>query len=154
MKGDEELRLREKDVTPTCDVLEQVLGSGYIAYETLQEKLPELEIEQDWQWYTPHKVWCGKGQYFWETSRGTRKEKVLYWLHVCEGYFNVAIWFKEKNREGVLNADVSEETKQIICNAKSEVGLSTFPVIFKVTTTEVLKDIYTLIELKKTLEAK
>ena len=154
MENKEELRLREKDIVPNNEVLEKVLGTSYIAYEMLQETLTDLEMEQDWKWYTPHKIWCAKGQYFWTTTRGTRKEKVLYWLHVCEEYFNVAVWFKKKNRNEVLNADVSEETKQIICNAKTEMGLPTFPVVIKVTTTDSLTDIYKLIEAKKNLESK
>ena len=153
MDNHEELQLREHDVTPTTDVLEQVLADSYIAYEILQDALPDLEMEQNWQWYTPHKVWCAKGQYFWTSSRGIRKEKVLYWLYVFKDYFNVTVWFKESNRDIVLDANVSEETKQIILNAKTEMGC-TFPVLFKVTTQESLFDIYTLINLKKQIEAK
>ena len=37
-----------------------------------------------------------KGQCFWTTRRGTKKEKVLYWLYVYKGCFNVTVWFKEK----------------------------------------------------------
>jgi len=154
MNNHEGLQLREYGVTPTREVLEKVLAGSYTAYETFQDKLPELEMEQDWKWYTPHKVWCAKGQYFWTTTRGTRKEKVLYWLYVYEGYFNVAVWFKEKNRAEVLKAKVSEKTKQVIRDAKTEMGLPTFPVVFKVTTEECLSDIYTLINCKKNLEGK
>jgi len=154
MDNKNELRLREQDILPTNEILEEVLGNSYIAYETLQETITDLEMEQDWKWYTPHKVWCAKGQYFWTTIRGTRKEKVIYWLYVYEGYFNVAVWFKEKNRNKVLNVDVSEEVKQIICDAKTEMGLLTFPVVIKVTTTDNLIDIYKLMEAKKDLESK
>jgi len=147
------LQLKERDVTPTSEVLEKVLADSYIAYEIFQDMLPALEMEQNWMWYTPHKVWCAKGQYFWVTPRGTRKEKVLYWLHVYEGYFNVAVWFKEKNRDEVLKSDVNAKTKQMICDAKTEMGLPTFPVVFKVTTPDSLADIRTLIECKKKIEA-
>jgi len=27
-------------------------------------------------------------QYCWTTIRGARREKVLYWIYVYEGYFN------------------------------------------------------------------
>ena len=154
MENHEDLCLREHDVAPTREIIEQVLKSSYTAYEIFQDKLPELEIEQNWQWYTPHKVWCAKGQYFWTSSRGTKKEKNLYWLHVFEGYFSVAVWFKESNRVELLDTNVSEKTKQIIINAKAEMGLSTFPVVLNVATTEMLADIYKLIECKKRLEAK
>ena len=154
MNNHKEIQLRERDVIPTSEVLERVLDDSYIAYETLQDALPSLEMEQDWQWYTPHKVWCAKGQYFWTSPRGLRKEKTLYWLHVFEGHFKVAVWFKEKNRDVVMNANVSEETKEIIRNAKPEMGGCTFPALFDVTTKEPLADIYKLIELKKKIESK
>lgn len=152
MNNHENLRLREPEVTPTSKVLEQTLGSSYAAYETFQDALPNLEMEQEWQWYTPYKAWFAKGQHFWTTSRGTRKEKNLYWLYVYEGYFSVAVWFKEKNRTEVLRADVSEKTKQLIRDAKTMGKLPTFPVVFDVSTVESLVDIYALLDCKKRIE--
>ena len=154
MENKEKLRLREKDAFPTSDVLEKILGNSYNAYDEFQGMLSELEIEQNWQWYNPHKVWCAKGQYFWTTTRGTKKEKNLYWLNVCEGYFNVTVWFKEKNRSKVLNINVADKTKQIITSAKTEMCMPTFPVRIKVTNLDILNDIYKLIEIKKELESK
>ena len=152
MNDHDNLRLRDPGATPTSELLEQTLGDSYAAYELLQEALPGLEIEQEWQWYTPHKAWYAKGQHFWTTPRGTRKEKNLYWLHVFEGYFNVAVWFLEKNRAEILKANVSEQTKQLIREAKTMGKMATFPVMFNVTTTEPLADIYELIDCKKRLE--
>ena len=152
MDKHEKLRLREPDVPPTNTVLEQVLGDSYAAYETLQEALPHLEIEQDWQWYTPYKAWFAKGQHWWTTPRGARKEKTLYWLHVFDGYFSVAVWFKEKNREEILGADVSEQTKQRIRDAKTMGKVPTFPVVMDITTVDELDDVYMLIDCKKRLE--
>ena len=152
MNNHENLQLRNPQITPTSELLEQTLGDSYAVYEEFQEALPGLEIEQDWQWYTPHKAWYAKGQHWWTTVRGTRKEKNLYWLHVFEGFFNVAVWFKEKNRMEILKADVSEKTKQIIRDAKTMGKVATFPVMFSVTTSELLSNIYTLLNCKKALE--
>ncbi len=152
MNNHEKLRLRDPGLLPTSELLEQTLGDSYAAYETLQDALPGLEMEQAWQWYTPHKAWFAKGQYFWTTPRGTRKEKNLYWLHVYEGYFSVAVWFKEKNRLDVLSADVSETTKELIRNAETMGKVPTFPVVFDITTAQPLTDIYALLDCKKRLE--
>jgi len=152
MKEHEKLQLREPIVTPTSGMVEQALGESYAAYEAFQDALPNLELEQEWQWYTPYKAWFAKGQHRWTTARGTNKEKTLYWLYVFDGYFNVAVWFKEKNRMEILNADVSEKTKQLIISAETMGKLPTFPVMFEVTTTEPLADIYTLLGCKKELE--
>jgi len=152
MNNNEKLRLRELKVPPTGEVLEQVLGDSYAAYETFQKALSGIDIVQEWQWYTPHKAWFARGQYRWTTSRGTKKEKTLYWLHVFEGYFSVAVWFKEKNRMEALNADVSEKAKHMILDAKTMGNVPTFPVVFDITTAESLADIYGLINHKKIIE--
>jgi len=152
MDKHETLRLKDPEVTPTSEVLEQTLGDSFAAYESFQEGLPTLDIEQEWQWYTPHKAWFARGQHWWTTPRGTNKEKTLYWLHVFEGYFDVAIWFKEKNRMEAMKANVSEKTRQMIVDAKTMGKVPTFPVVFDVITTKPLADIYALIECKKILE--
>jgi hypothetical protein len=43
------LRLKDPFFTPTSELLEQTLGASYTAYETFQEGLPNLDIEQEWQ---------------------------------------------------------------------------------------------------------
>ncbi|MCL2540628.1 MAG: DUF3788 domain-containing protein [Firmicutes bacterium] len=148
-----ELRLRNHDEYPTPEVLEKVLGKSFDAYVAFQEALPELEIEQEWQWYTPHKAWFARGQYRWTGPRGVDKEKTIYWAHFFDGYFNVAVWFKEKNRQELFSAKVSEGTKQLICNTATFGKVPTFPVEIAVHTKEQLADIYELIKLKKKLEA-
>jgi len=152
MNDHENLQLREPEVTPTRELLEQILGDSYAAYETFQDALPGLEMEQEWQWYTPYKAWFAKGQHFWVTPRGARKEKNLYWLYIYDGYFSVAVWFKEKNRTEVLRADISEKTKKLIRDAETMGKLPTFPVVFDITTVEPLADIYLLLDCKKRIE--
>ena len=152
MNNSKELQLRDPGVTPTRDVLEQILGDSYAAYEALQDALGRLDMEQEWQWYTPHKAWFAKGQHFRTTSRGTRKEKNLYWLHVFNGSFDVAVWFKEKDRAKVLRANVSEKTKRLIRDAETMGKMPTFPVVLDITTAEPLADVFALLDCKKALE--
>jgi len=76
----------------------------------------------------------------------------LYWLHVFDGSFDVAVWFKEKNRMEALGSDVSDKTQQLILDADTMGKMPTFPVVFEITTTEPLADVYELIECKKRLE--
>ena len=152
MDNHDKLQLRELAITPTPPQLEQILGNSYPAYKTLQNALPNLDMTQEWQWYTPHKVWAARGNHQWTTPRGTKKEKTLYWLHVFEGHFSVAVWFKEKNREEVLQADVNETTTQLIRETSTMGKVPTFPVVINITSTEQLTDIFTLLDWKKKLE--
>jgi len=148
----EKLQLRDQVIIPTNTQLEQVLGESFAAYEAFLDALPGLEINHEWHWYTPSKVWVGRGQHKWVTPRGTNKEKTLYWLYVFEGWFNVSVWFKEKNRAAILEADVSDKTRKLISDSKTYGKLPTFPVEFKIVSTQQLADIYVLIEQKKHLE--
>ena len=152
MNDHENLRLRDPEVMPVNGILEQTLGDSFAVYEAFQDALPKMEIEQEWQWYKPHKAWFAKGQHFWTTPRGTCKEKNLYWLHVYEGTFSVAVWFKEKNRAEILCANVSQKTKKLIRDAETMGKMPTFPVVFNMTTDDPLADLCTLIECKKILE--
>jgi len=152
MDKHEMLRLKDPDMIPTSELLEYTLGDSYAAYEIFQEGLPGLEIEQEWQWYTPHKAWFARGQHFWTSPRGAQKEKTLYWLHVYEGFFSVAVWFKEKNRMEAMKANVNDEARQLIRDAKTMGKVPTFPVVLDVATAEPIANIYALIECKKRLE--
>ena len=152
MNDNEKWQLREQNVIPTGEVLKQVLDNSYAIYETFCDVLPDLNIDQEWQWYTPYKAWFARGQYQWMTPRGTKKEKTLYWLYVYDEYFSVAIWFKEKNRMEIINSNVSEKVKHMILDAKTMGNMPTFPVIFNIVTAEQLADIYELINCKKRLE--
>jgi hypothetical protein len=153
MNNNEKLRLREREVLPTEEVLKQALCDSYAAYETFLKALPGLDIVQEWMWYTPNKAWFARGQYCGTTPHGkVKKEKTLYWLHVFEGYFCVVVWFKEKNRMEALNAGVSEKTQHLIFDGATMGKMPTFPVVFNISNVEPLDDIYTLIDCKKRIE--
>lgn len=74
MNSNENLQLKNPEVMPTREMLENILGGSYAAYEALQDALPILEMEQEWQWYTPYKAWFARGQHFW-TTKGERKKR-------------------------------------------------------------------------------
>ena len=152
----EALRLREQEISPTPEVLKTALGKSFSAYETFLKGLPKLDISNQWQYYpcVGTKAWMARGEYKWTTPRGANKTKNIYWLSAWDKHFKMSIWFKEDNRTEILKSDVSEQTKQLIRKGKMfGPKMRTFPVEFEITTTEPIADIYTLIKLKKQLEA-
>jgi len=153
MAKSEILGLKDSATIPTEEAVKKALGDSYSAYATFQNALAGLELEQQWQWYTPHKAWYARGQYKWTTPRGTAREKTIYWLYPFEGYFNVAVWFLEKNRMDLLGADVSDVAKKLIRETANFGKMQTFPVAFEVLGEEPLADIYELIKCKKKMEA-
>ena len=152
----ENLRLKDKDVTPTPEVLKSALGTSYSAFTKFIDGLAKLDISNVWQYYpcVGTKAWLGRGEYRWTTPRGANKVKNIYWLSAWDGHFQMAVWFKEDNRMEILKADVTEETKQLIRKGKMfGPKMRTFPVEFEIKTTSQLNDIYTLLRLKIQLEA-
>jgi len=152
----EDLRLKDPNIVPTEEVLREALGENYEVYAEFVEGLGKLSVEQIWQYYPCFcgKAWMARGSYKWTTPRGANKEKNIYWLTAWDGYFHVAVWFKEMNRMEILKADVSEGTKEFIRNAKM-LGqkMRTFAVEFSVKGNESLADIYELLRCKIRLEA-
>lgn len=149
------MRLREKEVTPTHEVIEKAIGSSsFSVYETFLDGLADFDIELLWQYYACScKSWMARGQYVWVSPRGAKKEKNIFWLSAWDGYFTVAVWFLGKNREKVLDLKISKETKQKVMNAKIFGKMNTFPVEFSITDVKQLADVYELIKCKKALEA-
>ena len=87
-------------------------------------------------------------------ATGRKKSKNLYWLSVWDGCFNVVVWFKGPNREEVLKLNISDETKELVRQAKQfGVKMNTFPVELLISDKAKLDDVYELIKAKKRLEA-
>jgi len=153
----ENLRLRDQNITPTQEVLKEALDASHGAYDAFVNGLRDLEIENVWQYFPcfATKAWMGRGEYKWTTLRGTNKTKNIYWLSVWDGYFNVAVWFKEDNRGEILKADVGESTKELIRAGKMfGPKMRTFPVEFEIEDIAQLADVYTLLKHKIQLEAR
>ena len=152
----DKLQLKDPGVTPTPELLKVALGGTYNAYAKFLDGLADLDIINIWQFYpcAGTKAWLARGEYKWTTPRGANKTKNLYWLSAWDGYFMLAVWFKEDIRAEILKADVSDETKQLIRKGKMfGPKMRTFPVEFKITAPAPLADIYTILRLKKQLEA-
>lgn len=81
MNSNENLQLKDPEVMPTREMLENILGGSYAAYEALQDALPILEMEQEWQWYTPYKAWFARGQHFGRPKGNEKRENTL--LALC-----------------------------------------------------------------------
>jgi len=153
----EKIRLTDPAVTPTPDVIKAALGSNsYGAYQKFLSGLADLEIENEWKYYPCFcgKAWMARGEYRWTTPRGANKVKNIYWMSAWDGYFVVAVWFKEDNRAEALRSDVSEHTKKLIRAGKMfSPKMRTFPVEFEVRETQQVADIFTMLRLKQKLEA-
>ena len=142
MPTDTEVQLlRDPDVFPSDDVVAQALKNSFKVYQIFTQKLPEYEIQIEWQYYNDGKMWLGKC---------THKKKTVFWLSIWEGFFKVTIYFNEKTREGVYDLPVSDDIKKMITDAKPIGKL--IPLLMRVDAGVTLDDIYALIEYKRSIK--
>lgn len=137
----ETIALKNKDVIPSQEVLESVLQTSYPAFEELINRLSELGIRPEWNYYNDGKVWLCK--MLW-------KKKNLGWLSVWGGFFKTAFYFTEKHLEGIAGLDIAESIKEDFCKAKPVGKL--MPMVIEVRKQEQLKDVLTVVRFKKDLK--
>lgn len=135
--------LREKDVLPTEEVLENALGESYSAFSELIRIItkPEFGLETQWNYYNDGKAWLCKVSH---------KKKTVFWLSVWDGFFKTGFYFTEKNSSGVLNLDIHERIKEDFIQRKSIGKL--MPLAINVKNREQIADILKIIGYKKSLK--
>jgi hypothetical protein len=135
--------LKEKDVLPTMEVLENVLGESYSAYIELMGIMtnPEFGLVTQWHYYSDGKAWLCKVSY---------KKKTVFWLSVWDKFFKVGFYFTEKNSSGVLKLDIEEKIKEDFVQRKSIGKL--MPLSININSREQIADVLKIIGYKKSLK--
>jgi len=149
---DEQQLLRDPNIEPTSEIIAEGLGTANSAYLEYVGELKNHDIEVDWRFYNDGKAWLGKGLYKWTTSRGTEKELTAFWLSIWDGFFRVSLFIPEKKRADALSLPLNDEIKKMIESAEQIGKLKFFPLIFNLRTDELLNEIFTLIDFKKTIK--
>ena len=103
--------LREQDIFPTKEVLENLLGDVYNVLEALETQLTQDEfgLTFDWNYYMDGKSWLCKV---------CHKKKTVFWLSIWEGFFKTTFFFLERHLEGIAALDIPEQIKDDFCHMK------------------------------------
>jgi len=131
------IELTNENLYPDDSVLKTVLGEAYAPYAELLTMFTSNNMDYEWRYYKDGKAWLCKVQ---------KKKKTIVWMSAWKGYMQACIYFPERQIEGVLNLNLSKDTKDRIIKTKN-VGKSK-PCIFEVRTNTVLKDINTVMNYK------
>lgn len=136
----ETLLLREKEIEPTDEVLENALGKELFAIyqEVIQTFTGEFSLEPQWRFYKDGKSWLCKVVY---------KKKTVLWLSVWENYIKTAFYFTEKTQNGVLELAIDEHLKETFSAAKPVGKL--MPLIIDIDQQKQIEDLKKLIKYKK-----
>ena len=150
MNSTETQLLRDQSIQITGNVLQQALGGAYTFYLSFINHLEIDGIQLNWRYYKDGKAWLGKGLYHWKGPRGAQKETTIFWLSIWKGFFRVSIFIHENYREEVMNLSIQDKAKNIVANSK-QMGktLKYFPLVFDISSIELLESIYSLFRFKK-----
>lgn len=136
-----DLKLRDKDVFPTNEVLEPILGESFSAFRKLNDIFSLNELVPEWNYYRDGHAWMCKI---------LSKKKNLGWLNVYDGYFIVTCYFTEKHLDKIASLEISENIKENFYKAKASGRL--IPMSITLNNGQLPKDISTILLFKKGLK--
>lgn len=97
--------LREAEIEPTEEVLEQVLEKEIfnVYQEILKIITSEFDLQYEWRFYKDGKSWLFKA---------VHKRKTIFWLSAWRGFIKTSFFFTEKTRSGIFDLPISGEIKE------------------------------------------
>ena len=144
MESDNEtILLREREIEPTNEVLENVLGKElFIIYQELIKIFAdEFSLEPQWQFYKDGNAWLCKVVY---------KKKTILWLSIWKNFIKTGFYFTEKTRIGILELDIDNKIKEVFEVAKPIGKL--IPLIIDINQQKQIKDLKEVVKYKKGLK--
>ena len=135
------LILKDKEMFPTDEVLENVLKSSYPAFARLRDELTATDVRIEWNYYDDGKAWMGKMLF---------KKKNLGWLQIYDGYCTTSCFFMERHLEAIDGLDITESIKTNFYQQKSSGKLT--PMTVNIHTAEDIDDTLKMLDFKKKLK--
>lgn len=136
-------QLRDKNVVPSKEGLQQVLGDSFSVFNEMMQIItnPEYGLTPQWNYYNDGKAWLCKVCY---------KKKTIFWLSVWDKFFKAAIYFSEEKGRGIADLNIDKNIKSDFKQSKPSGKL--FPLIINMSRREQITDLLKIIEYKKSLK--
>jgi hypothetical protein len=134
--------LTDPMVKPENNVLEAALGKNYKLYTEFANKINQLNLILEWNYYNDGKSWLCKI---------LCKKKNVCWLSVWNTGFKLTFYFTEKTIEGIYELDIDNEIKDAAKNMKP-VG-KFHPVIILIKNKKLINIGIKLLEYKMSIKA-
>ncbi len=140
----ENLLLRDSEINPTNEVIENALGKEiFLVYQELIKIISDVPFEliPEWNFYKDGKAWLCKVTY---------KKKTIFWLSIWEKCIKTGFYFTEKTRLGIFSLQINEK---IIRNFEEEKTVGKlFPLVLVLDKKWQLEDLKEIIKYKKSLK--
>ncbi len=135
------ISLKDKEIFPSDEVLKNVLGASYTAYEALVEALAAIDITPEWNYYRDGNAWLCKMPC---------KKKNLGWLATYDNYFSITFYFMEKHLEAIAQLDIADSIKETFYQTKATGKL--IPMNIRIDSSELPGDVMRILLFKKGLK--
>ena len=141
--NNENLLLRDKEIEPTDEVLENVLGNELfmIYQEIIKIFTEEFSLEPQWRFYKDGNAWLCKV---------VNKKKTILWLSVWENYIKTGFYFTEKTGTGIFELAIDYKIKEEFDLAKPIGKL--IPLVIDINQQKQIKDLKEIVRYKKSLK--
>lgn len=136
-----ELILKDKNIFPTNEVISDVLGNSFPAYEALSEMFANAGLTLEWNYYNDGKAWLCKI---------LSKKKNLGWLIAYPNFFRINAYFAERHLDRIADLQIAESIKEEFYKQKPSGKL--IPMSVNITDKYQVKDALTMILFKKGLK--
>jgi len=133
--------LNNPTVLPSDEVLKSILGSAFEAYSDLMNRIAEMELVPQWNYYKDGGAWLCKVLF---------KKKTIFWLSVWENRFRVVFYFTEKTMVGLAELDIEPALVQQLTSVAAIGKL--IPLALNMQSSGQLNDLLTIAEYKKKLK--
>ena len=135
--------LRDQQIFPTKEVLENELGDSFLAFEELTKILTDVKygLTIEWRYYKDGKAWLCKV---------CHKKNTIFWLSVWDKYFKTTFYFTEKYRTGIAELNIDEGLKESFSRSKPIGKL--IPHTLSINEKEQINDLLKIVEYKKSLK--
>ena len=131
--------LKDPDIIPTAEVLENVLGENYPVFREFMNtaESEEFKLNPEWRYYKDGKAWLCKI---------TFRKKTVVWLSVWSDCFKLGFYFTEKSGGGIPGLKIDDSLKEYYLNHKPIGKLK--PLVIETRMKSQLNDINTLLKYK------
>ena len=116
-------------IEPKDNILEDALGKNYKLYKDLVEKIANLGLIPEWNYYKDTKSWL---------CRILKKDKNYCWVSILDTGIKLIIYFSKETINGIYEMDINEDIKNIAKN--NETGRKNPPVIILLQNEKILND--------------
>ena len=139
----ETIFLRNPQILPAEEVIENALGDSYSAYEDLMKTITDTRwgLVPKWNYYKDGKAWLCKVSY---------KKKTVFWLSIWDKFFKTTFYFTEKTGSGITGLDIKLSIKESFSSNKPIGKL--IPLTIGIKNKDQIKDVLAIVEYKKSLK--